>query len=145
MRSHRLAIPVLVALFTAGCADPFGTLRSPLRAPDLQAISVFFEQLGSDRRIDTVAAGEVVMVMVRTVCAGEFFYYQVAVTANGDTVSNGEEGCSGDGRGWGAGGMSWSPPGPGAYHFMAVLDADNRFAETNEANNTATGTLVVLP
>ena len=144
MRSHRLVFPALAALLTS-CADPFGTFSSDVREPDIKATIVFFERVsGYGEWIDTLAAGEDVMVMVQTVCAGEFPLYRVVVMANADTVQDGQQGCTGDGTGWGAGGRSWTPPRGGVYHFTAVLDADDQFAETDETNNTATGTLVVL-
>jgi hypothetical protein len=144
VRSHRLVFPALAALL-ASCADPFGTLSSPLREPDLKATIVFFERVsGNGDWIDTVAAGEDVFVMVQTVCAGEFLFYRLVIMANADTVEDGQGGCTGDGTGWGAGGRSWTPPRGGVYHFTAVLDADDQFAETNESNNTATGMLIVL-
>lgn len=144
MRPHQLVFPALAALL-AGCADPLGTPSSGLRPPDIMAMSVFFTRVyGSDQWIDTVAAGEEVMVMVQMNCAGEFPLHRVVVTANADTISDGQQGCSGGGEGWSAGGSSWTPPGPGVYHFTAVLDADDQFGETNESNNTATGALVVL-
>jgi len=143
VRSHRLVVPALAALL-ASCADPFGTLGPDVRAPDIKASTVFFTRISGFERIDTLAAGEDVMVMVQTVCAGEFPLYRMVVMANADTVNDGQTGCTGDGRGWSAGGRSWTPPGGGVYRFTAVLDADDQFAETDETNNTATGTLVVL-
>jgi len=144
VRLHRLVFPALAALL-ASCADPFGTLRSGVRTLDIKATIVFFQRIsGSEQWIDTLAAGEDVMVMVQMTCAGEFPLYRVVVTANADTVNDGQEGCSGGGEGWSASGRSWTPPGGGVYRFTAVLDADDQFAETDETNNTATGTLVVL-
>lgn len=146
MRPHPLVFPALAALL-ASCADPFGTLSSGLRPPDIKATTVFFTRIsGIDpfQWIDTLPAGEDVMVMVQEKCAGEFPLYRVVVTANADTVYDLQEGCSGGGEGSSAGGRSWTPPGPGVYRFTAVLDADDQFAETDETNNTATGTLVVL-
>jgi hypothetical protein len=140
VRPYRLVFPALAGLL-ANCADPFGTLSSGQRAPDIRAITVFFTRISGFERIDTLAAGEDVMVMVDQECAGEFPLHRVVVTANADTVSDGQQGCGG---GRSAGGRSWTPPGGGVYRFTAVLDADGQFAETDETNNMAAGTLVVL-
>ena len=106
MRSHRLVFPALAALLTS-CADPFGTFSSDVREPDIKATRVFFERVnsGNGEWIDTVAAGEDVFVMVRTVCAGEFLYYRMVITANADTVQDEQGGCIGDGTG--SGGVVW--------------------------------------
>ena len=147
MRPHRVVVPALAALL-AGCADPFGMRGPDVRAPDIKAMSVFFTHVyAPDQWIDTVAAGEEVMVMVQMTCDGEFPLYRVLVTANADTISDGQQGCSGGGgrgEGWSASGRSWTPPGSGVYRFTAVLDTDDQFTETDETNNTTTGTLVVL-
>lgn len=41
--------------------------------------------------------------------------------------------------------LAWTPPAPGNYTLYAVLDPDNRLAESNEENNILKRSVTVLP
>lgn len=134
----------LTVLLIGACADPFGSQSGGLQAPDIKALRIEFHETSFDGRvIDTIPAGRTVQYLVFESCAGDFVDIRAVLLVNQDTLEDGNMSCSGSGAGYGAGGSSWTPPGPGTYRFTSVLDADDKYRETNEGNNVASAVLVV--
>ena len=114
-------------------------------SPDLIAGDITFRLFGP---VDTVRVNEDFTLTVNQTCYGDFNspFWKARILRDGVVVDSLEAGCSGTLFGCGGAGRGgWRIGTPGTYQFSAILDADGVYAETNESNNTARGTLVVVP
>ena len=113
-------------------------------SPDLEAGRVTFRQ--QTGLVDTVRVNEDFTLTVNQTCAGDFPSWEARISRNGVVLDSLMLGCSGGVFGCTGGGRDgWAIATPGTYQFTAVIDSDNQHVETNEGNNVAQGTLVVIP
>lgn len=116
-------------------------------SPDLIAGDIYFRD-PSNAVVDTVRVLAEFSVIVTETCHGDFStpLWEARILRNGALVDSMEFGCSGGLFGCSGGGRGgFTIAVPGTYEFTALLDSDGAYAETNESNNTARGTLVVVP
>ena len=120
---------------------PLGPLPT---APDMVAGAITFRQLTG--LVDTVRVNEDFTLIVNQTCYGDFPSWEARISRNGVLLDSLMLGCTGGVFSCGGGGRDgWAIGTPGTYQFSAVIDSDQEHAETNEGNNVALGTVVVVP